>query len=400
FQRPEKDHAVVRDRKAGGGKAVTAVDQPDAKVRLVVPEEEVCLGTFEGEERRLVDAEGDAPYDRVSAGADDPVVLREEANLASLVDQAGERDSDDLLPILVVDVAEAPTDDVLQVLRHPAELHVDLAAAEVLPQGDECVRLERLVNDGWKPLADMDLVMGDEHPVPRLGTQRPGRLVCALRERAPVAKEKRRRALAEPVDEIHAEAIALQGRQHPRLLGDEGKYASDRIPNRRGPDGALSDLKPRIAHIDVAEIPRRLRCCGQVAGCAIESAAELDLERLRAHQQRSHSVSGGEPHPCQLKSSPARSTKIPWATSRTVIVISIAGSPDSFKPPTIVASLASTCRTTRTSAPGTRIATGSRSRYRTTCGTGSGASKSRPSTGCVVQPGITGPPSGRTSSAP
>src|SRR5690606_23977664 len=96
----------------------------------------------------------------------------------------------------------------------------------------------------------------------------------------------------EPVDEIHAETIALQGRQHPRLLGDEGKYASDRIPNRRGPDGALSDLKPRIANIDVAEIPHRLRCCGQVAGCAIEPAAELDLERLRAHQQRSQLVEG------------------------------------------------------------------------------------------------------------
>src|SRR5690606_33888232 len=96
----------------------------------------------------------------------------------------------------------------------------------------------------------------------------------------------------EPVDEIHAEATALQGRQHPRLLGDEGKYASDRIPNRRGPDGALSDLKPRIANIDVAEIPHRLRCCGQVAGCAIEPAAELDLERLRAHQQRSQPVVG------------------------------------------------------------------------------------------------------------
>src|SRR5690606_37756692 len=339
-----------------------------------------------------------------SAGADDPVVLREEANLASLVDQAGERDSDDLLPILVVDVAEAPTDDVLQGLRHPAELHVDLAAAAVLPQGDECARLERLVNDGWKPIADMDLVMGDEHPVPHLGTQRPGRLVCALRERAPVAKEMRRRALAEPVDEIHAEATALQGRQHPGLLGDEGKYASDRSPDRRGLDGALSDLKPRIANIDVAEIPHRLQCCGQVAGCAIEPAAELDLERLRAHQQRSHSVSGASPHgrnrSWDWRSTPTRSTKIPWNTARIVIVTSIADSPSALRPPTIAASLASACRTTRISAPGTRTATGARSRYRTTCGAGSSASKSRPSTGCVVQPVITGPPSGRTYSAP
>src|SRR5690606_40787105 len=124
--------------------------------------------------------------------------------------------------------------------------------------------------------------------------------------------------------------------ENARLFGCERGDVDDRIDRDR--DGFLTPLarlELPVTDVDVPQVAHGGRMRSQMPRGPIDAAAELDLVNLRAHQHRSQSVLGGEPHPCQPKSSPARSTKIPWNTSPIVIVTSIAGSPDSFKPPTI-----------------------------------------------------------------
>src|SRR5690606_17333777 len=216
---------------------------------------------------------------------------------------------------------------------------------------------------------------------------------------------KRVRAVRRRPVDMDLARVCVVGDQDQHVLGAELLARDDVARELSDLHRTAANMRPAVGQVDVADV----LLCGPIhdrrAGVAVQAAPKRDRDALPCHHSHCcQLVDGASPHgwnrSWDQRSTPTRSTKIPWNTARIVIVTSIADSPSALRPPTIAASLASACRTTRISAPGTRTTTGARSRYRTTCGTGSGASKSRPSSGCVVQPVITGPPSGRTSSAP
>src|SRR5690606_17196744 len=103
-----------------------------------------------------------------------------------------------------------------------------------------------------------------------------------------------------------------------------------------------ANVRPAVDQVDVADVLLAGPVDHHRAGVAVQAATERDRNALPCHHPHCcQLVDGASPHGWNRKSSPARSTKIPWNTALIVIVTSIAGPPSALRPPTIAASLAS-----------------------------------------------------------